>query len=282
MEINPSKLKRGINVFVNLGLVGQPLKHSFSPFIHTRFLKNTGLNGGYCCFETGGGESLKETFDTLKRYSFKGVSVTVPHKQEVFDLVDSLDEIASGIGAVNTVRIGERLEGFNTDALGFERMLEDAGHTLSGKKVLLLGSGGASMAVLYMLKKQSVDLTLVNRSLDKAESVLNTIGFDDANLQDYSLLKSEDEFHYVINGTSIGLEDGRFIDMKNIPCGEAAVDLQYKRGLTPFLSTMSNKGCALLDGFAMLVYQAAKAFEIWTGVYPEFCADTISAELGLS
>jgi shikimate dehydrogenase len=267
---------------VNLGLVGQPLKHSFSPFIQTRFLKNTGINGGYCCFETDGGESLAETFRTLRKYSFKGVNVTVPHKNEVYEMVDTLDDVAKAVGAVNTVRIGDRLEGFNTDAVGFENMLTDAGCDLMGKNVLLLGCGGASKAVLYILKKYNVNLTVVNRSLEKAESVLTSMSFDNADLQDYNFIKGQSEFHYVINGTSIGLEDGLFPDMRGIGCLEAAVDLQYKKGATPFLNAMKHADCAKTDGFAMLVYQGAKAFEIWTGVYPEFSVEDIADELGLS
>ena len=263
-------------MYTNLGLIGQPLKHSLSPFIHTRFLKNSGLNGGFCCFET---EDVVDTFKTLKQYSFKGVSVTVPHKQTVYDYVDTLDEAAEAIGAVNCVRIGDKLEGFNTDAYGFEKMLIDADYDLTGRDVLLLGCGGASMAVLHILKKYNVNLTVVNRSLDKAEKVLKTMGFDNADLQDYNFIKGDSEFHYVINGTSIGLEDGRFPDMSRVRCSNAAVDLQYKKEPTPFLKAMND--CGKLDGFPMLVYQAAKAFEIWTGVYPEFSVESIAGDLGL-
>lgn len=268
-------------MYINLGLVGQPLKHSLSPFIQTRFLKSTGLNGGFCCFETPGGDALLETFDILKKYSFTGVNVTVPHKTEVFGIVDALDETAEAVGAVNTVRIGDRLEGFNTDAAGFEMMITGAGYGLGGKNVLLLGCGGASAAVLYVLKKAGVNLTVVNRSLDKAEGVLKAMRFDNVELRDYNFINRDSEFHYVINGTSIGLEDGQFPDMGRVSCLEAAVDLQYKKELTPFLQAMSHSTCGKLDGFPMLVYQAAKAFEIWTGIYPEFSVEEISAELSL-
>lgn len=267
-------------MFTNLGLIGQPLSHTFSPFIQTRFLKNTGINGGFCCFETGDGKELKQTFETLKRYSFKGINVTVPHKQNVIELLDYIDPVAESIGAVNTVRFGDKISGYNTDAEGFERMVLDAGYDLNGKDVLLLGCGGASMAVLYILKKYNVNLTVVNRSIDKAEMVLKSMSFDNANLQDYNFIKSNSEFHYVINGTSIGLEDGLFPDMSMVNCSGAAVDLQYKKGLTPFLAAMND--CGKLDGFPMLVYQAAKAFEIWTGTYPDFSVNSIARELGLS
>jgi len=108
------------------------------------------------------------------------------------------------------------------------------------------------------------------------------MSFDNAVLQDYNLLKGDSEFHYVINGTSIGLEDGQFPEMDRVLCSGAAVDLQYKKGLTPFLRAMGHCGCGKLDGFSMLVYQGAKAFEIWTGVYPEFSVEEIAEELGLA
>lgn len=221
-------------------------------------------------------------FRFLHQYSFKGVSVTVPHKLETLEMMDTLDPVAEAIGAVNCVRIGDRLEGFNTDALGFDMMLKDAGYDLKGKNVLLLGCGGASKAVLYILKKYGVNLTVINRSLDKAEQVLKSMSFDNADLQDYNFINRDSEFHYVINGTSIGLEDGRFPDMDKVVCTDAAVDLQYKKGTTPFLGAMAHSGCGKIDGFSMLVYQAAKAFDIWTGVYPEFTVEDISEELWLS
>ncbi len=202
--------------------------------------------------------------------------------RKFFDLVDTCDDTAVSIGAVNTVRIGDKLEGFNTDAIGFETMVKDAGHDLTDKDVLLLGCGGASMAVLHILKKYNVNLTLVNRSMDKAEAVLKAMSFDNVNLQDYNLIKDGAEFDCIINGTSIGLEDGRFPDMENVICKGVAVDLQYKKGLTPFLRAMNHSECDKLDGFSMLVHQGAKAFEIWTGVYPEFSVETIAAELGLT
>ena len=268
-------------MFLNLALIGNPLKHTFSPFIHTRFLKNSGLNGGYCCFETDGGDSIKQTIDTFRRYSFTGFNVTVPHKEEIFRLVDERDTSADGVGAVNTVLIKDKLCGFNTDVYGFIKMIEDGGHPLEGSRVLLLGCGGASKAVLYALKSANVRLTLVNRNLNKAEDIIKSMKFDNVNIEDYNFITKENSFDHVINGTSMGLEDGVFADMSKIYCEKSAVDLQYKKGLTPFLKNMSHCGCAKIDGFSMLVYQAAKAFEIWTGIYPEFSVKEIADELGL-
>ncbi|WP_415238131.1 shikimate dehydrogenase [Seleniivibrio woodruffii] len=269
-------------MFLNLALIGTPLSHSFSPFIQTRFLKNTGLNGGFCCFETEGGDALAQTLETLKHYSFRGFNVTVPHKEEIRQYLCSEDEIASGVGAVNVVLIDNGLKGFNTDVCGFEGMLKDGGCDMQGANVLLLGCGGASKAVLYSLKKSNVRLTVVNRDTAKAERVLSAMNFDSASIQDYNFIKSNINFDYVINGTSMGLKDGVFADMSKVECAKAALDLQYKKGLTPFLCNMRHCGCALLDGFPMLVYQAARAFEIWTGVRPPFTVAEIAGELGLN
>lgn len=268
-------------MFLNLGLVGNPLKHSYSPFIHTRFLKNSGLNGGYCCFETEGGASLKETIMQLKKYSFRGFNVTVPHKDEVYTLVDSIDDAALGVGAVNTVLVDGGLKGFNTDVYGFINMLSDAGCIVDGADVLLLGCGGASKAVLYALKSKNVRLTVLNRDTNKAEKILRDMNFDNAQVQDYNFINTDRSFSFVINGTSAGLHDGFFYDMSKVEASSAVVDLQYKKGLTPFLKSMAHCGCVKTDGFSMLVYQAAKAFEIWTGVYPQFSVKEIAEELGL-
>jgi len=265
-------------MFVNLGLIGQPLKHSLSPFIQTRFLKNTNINGGFSCFETDGGEELQSTIKMLSKYSFRGINVTVPHKEEVMEHLDDIDETAKTIGAVNTVLFSDKIRGFNTDAHGFEQMLIRGGCPLEGKKVLLLGSGGSAKAVLYILKKAGVDLTLVNRSMERAEQTLKSMNFDNATLEDYTFIKKDVSFDYVVNATSIGLETGEFIDMSRVSC-QAAVDLQYKLTETPFLRGMSCE--KKIDGFSMLVYQAAKAFQIWTGVYPEFSVDDIFSEVKL-
>ena len=268
-------------MFLNLALIGNPLSHTFSPFIQTRFLKSSGLNGGFCCFETDGGHALAETIDTLKKYSFKGFNVTVPHKEEIRQYLILENEVASGVGAVNTVLNDNGLKGFNTDVYGFEGMLKDGGCDMKGSEVLLLGCGGASKAVLYSLKNSDVNLTVVNRDTGKAERILKAMNFDRASVQDYNFIKTDRNFDYVINGTSMGLKDGVFADMSNVGCGKAAIDLQYKKGLTPFLMQMSGCGCKLLDGFPMLVYQAAKAFEIWTGLSPVFTVKEIAGELGL-
>lgn len=268
-------------MFLNLALIGNPLSHTFSPFIQTRFLKSSGLNGGFCCFETEGGQSLAETVETLRKYSFRGFNVTVPHKEEIRSHLISEDEVAAGVGAVNTVLNDGGLKGFNTDVHGFEMMLKDGVCDMNGAKVLLLGCGGASKAVLYSLKRNNVRLTVVNRDTERAETTLKAMNFDKVSVQDYNFIKTDRNFDYVINGTSMGLKDGVFADMSRVRCKKAAVDLQYKKGLTPFLKEMSGCGCKLIDGFPMLVYQAAKAFEIWTGVYPVFTVGEIAGELGL-
>lgn len=268
-------------MFTNLALVGMPLKHSYSPYIHTAFLRASAINGGYCCFETEGGLMLRDTVRVLRDYSFRGFNITVPHKQEIMDLLDDIDPAAAEIGAVNTVLINQTLKGYNTDVFGFERMIKSAGCKMDNAEVLLLGCGGASKAVLYVLKKHNVKLTVINRDLKKAENILKTMNFDSATLEDYNFIKSDRSFNYVINGTSMGLEDGVFADMSHIECDMAAIDLQYKKGHTPFISNMQHCGCAYLDGFPMLVYQAAGSFEIWTGVYPDFSVAQIGAALGL-
>jgi shikimate dehydrogenase len=268
-------------MYLNLGLIGKPLSHSLSPMLHSLFLVSAKLNGGYACFETEKKEDLPETFDMLKRYRFRGFNVTVPYKEETVNLMDRLDPLASELGAVNTVLMDDRgFTGYNTDVYGFSRTLSDSGLDLTGKKVLMLGCGGAAKAVLRCLRDfDNMRLTLLNRDTEKARNVLSFLNFDNADLYDYNYMSKKSDYDLVINATSAGLEDGSFMNMDNISC-QAAVDLQYKQTLTPFLSCFENRGCLLIDGFSMLVHQAHKAFGIWTGVEAEFDMNDFKSTAG--
>ncbi|WP_051135277.1 shikimate dehydrogenase [Limisalsivibrio acetivorans] len=255
-------------MYTNLGLVGYPLSHSFSPLIQTSFLHNSGINGGYTCFEEKNADKLPELFAFLRSKNFRGVNVTVPHKVAVHDLMDSLDPLAEEAGAVNTVLFEDgSLKGFNTDVYGFDKTLELEDVAVDGADVLMLGCGGAATAVLLSLKKKrGVNLTVLNRDLEKAHKVLKSLNFDNAEISDYNYMRNKREFDVIINATSLGLDGGSFLDMTNIGCRSAAVDLQYKPWVTPFLKTYEGRGCKLVNGFPMLVHQAHRAFYIWTGV----------------
>ncbi|QAR33071.1 shikimate dehydrogenase [Geovibrio thiophilus] len=254
-------------MYLNLGLIGNPLSHSLSPSLHSRFLVSAGINGGYVCLETPSRDNLAEVFETLKQFKFRGVNVTVPYKEDVISFMDELDPLADELGAVNTILFDNgQKKGFNTDVYGFSETLTENGLDFTDSKVLMLGCGGAAKAVLCCLKDfRNIKLTVVNRDTAKAERILKFLNFDNAEICDYNYISREAVYDAVINATSLGLDGSSFTDMSRIKCASAAIDLQYKPWVTPFLKCYETSGCKKINGFSMLVHQAHKAFEIWTG-----------------
>ena len=196
-------------MYINLGLIGNPLTHTFSPFIHNYFLYKSGLCGGYTCYDISL-EKLEETIIMFQKFHFKGVNVTVPYKQEVMQFCSELDITAKSIGAVNTLHFTDNgIVGHNTDIFGFHMMLETSGINTLNKKVLLLGAGGASRAVIpYLLMNKPEYFVIANRTLEKAQnlSLLYDNNADICSLDDLHGL----EFDIVINATSMGVKGERY------------------------------------------------------------------------
>ena len=250
-------------MYINLGLIGNPLQHTFSPVIHNYFFYKTSLCGGYTCFEAEK-ENLDALINMFKEYKFSGVNVTVPYKQEVIKYCSHLDITAKNIGAVNTLHFTEEgIIGHNTDIFGFHMMLESNGIDTANKRVLLLGAGGASRAVIpYLHFKTPALFVIANRTIEKAEELAYLYN-NGAEICFLDNLKGE-KFDIVINATSIGVKGEQFIDY-GFEVKEATIDMIYKPKVTPFLSLYSSKNIKLVNGLSMLIYQAAGSFNIWTG-----------------
>ena len=250
-------------MYINLGLIGSPLNHTFSPFIHNDFLYKSSLCGGYTCYDISI-EELEETIMMFQKFHFKGVNVTVPYKQEVMQFCSELDITAKSIGAVNTLHFTDNgIIGHNTDIFGFYMMLETSGINTLNKKVLLLGAGGASRAVIpYLLMNKPEYFLIANRTLEKAEDL--SLLYED----DIDICRPDDlqglEFDIVINTTSMGVNGEPYTDY-GFKIKEAAVDMIYRPQMTSFLSLYSKDNIKLVNGLAMLIYQAAGSFNIWTG-----------------
>ena len=230
-------------MYLNLGIIGNPLNHTFSPFIHNYFLYTSNLCGGYTCYDTTL-DKLDDVINIFKEYNFIGVNVTVPYKQEVIKYCSRLDITAKEIEAVNTLHFTENgIIGHNTDIFGFHMMLESNGINTQNKRVLLLGAGGASRAVIpYLRINTPSSFVIANRTIEKVE----------------------EKFDIVINATSLGVKGEPFIDY-GFHIKEAAVDMIYKPQVTSFLSLYCNQDIKLVNGLSMLIYQAAGSFNIWTG-----------------
>jgi shikimate dehydrogenase len=247
------------------GIIGNPVRHSLSPIIHNGAFRRMGLNAVYLAFEV---KDLKEAIDGIRGLGIRGVSVTIPFKTQVIPFLDEVEVVAEKIKAVNTiVNEGGRLVGYNTDWRGALEALEEK-VDLMGKKVLLLGAGGAARAIGFGLKEKSCEVIVSNRSPDKAKELAKDLGFIHQPLTSISELKMD----VTINATSAGMSphDAESpLPKKNLKEGMVLMDIVYWPLRTKLLQEAEGRGCRTIDGLEMLARQGAGQFEIWTGRKPE-------------
>lgn len=247
------------------GIIGNPVRHSLSPILHNKAFRTIGLNAVYLAFEV---KNLKETIRGIRELGIRGVSVTHPFKTEVISLLDEVDVVVEEIGAVNTIaNEGGKLIGYNTDWRGAMEALEEK-IDMNGKRVVLLGAGGAARAIGFGLKGRGCQVMIVNRSFDKALNLAKDLGCT------YPLPSSiEDlEADVIINATSVGMSpnDGKSpLPKKVLKEGMAVMDIVYQPLQTKLLREAEEMGCQTINGLEMLTYQGAAQLEIWTGKRPE-------------
>lgn len=247
------------------GIIGNPVRHSLSPILHNGAFRRMGLNAVYLAFEV---KNLKEAISGIRGLGIRGVSVTIPFKTQVIPFLDEVEAVAEKIKAVNTiVNEGGRLVGYNTDWRGALEALEEK-VDLMGKKVLLLGAGGAARAIGFGLKEKSCEVIVSNRSPDKAKELAKDLGFIHQPLTSISELKMD----VTINATSAGMsphDTESPLPKKNLREGMVVMDIVYRPLRTKLLQEAEGRGCRTIDGLEMLARQGAGQFEIWTGRKPE-------------
>jgi len=255
------------------GVVGYPVSHSWSPFIHGMFAKATAQNLVYRLFDIAPGDFRRDVLQ-LFAGGVRGLNVTLPHKQAAADLVNELTPRATRAQAVNTIAFFENttLLGDNTDGLGLTVDLErNLKFSLLDKRVLVLGAGGAVRGVLGpMLERDLQELVIANRSPQKARGLAEEFA-DMGNIRgcEFSALEGP-SYDLVINATSAGLHG----EMPELPPGlisEATLcyDMTYGRGATPFTAWATAQGAArAFKGWGMLIEQAAESFLLWRGIRP--------------
>ncbi|QTM99896.1 shikimate dehydrogenase [Sediminibacillus dalangtanensis] len=260
-----------------LGLIGYPVQHSLSPFIHQKFMENTSIQGSYQLFETEP-HQLEKRLEELKRADISGFNVTVPHKQAIMSYLDEVDSDAYRIGAVNTVVNDKgRLKGYNTDGIGYVRSLAEAYPNVfqQEKKALILGAGGAARGIYRALVKQGIQgISIANRTKSKAEGLLD---LQDLHTETEILSFSEaeaalDNFDLIVQTTSVGMSpnhDEQVISLNKVKPHTVVSDIVYKPLNTKLLREAANLGAKTHHGHTMLLYQAQYAFEIWTGAHPQ-------------
>jgi len=253
------------------GVIGDPIRHSRSPVMLGRAFRESGVNGAYGAFHVKP-ERLGEAIRGIRALGFRGLNVTIPHKIEVMAHIDEIDESAKAIGAVNTiVNENGRLIGYNTDGIGYVRSLkEEAEPDLSGKKILVLGAGGAARGIVWaLLREGPSEVLIANRTDARADEL--AAAFEDRRTKAipwHLLAEACGAADIVINTTSVGMAphtDAVPADPDWLRPGAVASDLIYNPLTTAFLQGAERRGCRIHGGLGMFVYQGAYAFEYWTG-----------------
>lgn len=258
------------------GLIGYPVSHSLSPRIHAYWIAEHKLEGDYKLFTTAPAR-LRQTILHMRKKNVAGVNITIPHKQNVIEFLDSVDETAKKIGAVNTIiNKNGKFVGTNTDAYGFiTNLREGLTGAIDGdiqpylKQVVMLGAGGATRAACVALKEAgAINITLINRSNEAAVTLAGHFGI--ASLPWEARSEALAEATLLINTTSLGMQDYDTleIDLSKLPKAAAVYDIVYAPLETELLKNAKNNGHKTVDGLGMLLYQAQAAFEKWYGVKP--------------
>jgi shikimate dehydrogenase len=256
------------------GLIGNPVEHSLSPAIHNAAFRKLGLNYVYLAWKV---EAISDAINGLRALgNFRGASVTIPHKVSAVPFLDELEPTARHIGAINTI-VAEngRLIGYNTDATGALRALREGGVTLEGRRIILLGSGGAARAIAFALVAESgVDkLTLLgvdDRERTALASDLRSkanVTIEEALLDDSALGRTVPEAQILIHCTPVGMSpkaDATCVPASLFHPDLAVMDIVYNPRATRLLMEAKRAGCKTIPGLEMFLNQAVTQFELWT------------------
>jgi 3-dehydroquinate dehydratase/shikimate dehydrogenase len=253
------KLVPDVNIY---GLVGNPVSESMGYLIHNRAFGELGLNNIYLPFLVDDLNSFISGFNGL----YKGLSVTMPFKEDIIPLLDEVDKEAEDIGAVNTVVVEDnKLIGYNTDCHGAMMALEDReGRTwLDGKNGVMIGAGGGARAIGFGVKRWGVSLTITDIDMDKAVSLSKDIGCEYCNLDELGNIKID----ILINTTPVGMYPN--VDKSPVPDsflkeGMIVFDAVYNPLKTRLLKEAEAKGCIIIPGVEMFINQGVAQFEMWT------------------
>jgi shikimate dehydrogenase len=262
------------------GVIGMPVRHSLSPRIVNAAFDALQVDWSYFAFEVAPGD-IDAAIEGMRALQLGGLSVTMPHKERVAELVDRCTADAATLRAVNCiVREGDDLIGENTDGSGFVDALKwDLNFDPSGRRAVVLGAGGAARAVVLALARAgAADVAVVNRTRSNAERAVALAG-SAGRIGDSA--DAVPEADLVVNATPLGMtEGGMAIDPGLLGRRHTVVDLIYHPATTPLLTAASERGCAVANGLGMLVHQAARAVRLWTGLDPPVETMREAAKIG--
>jgi shikimate dehydrogenase len=263
------------------GVIGTPIRHSLSPAIFNAAFAAAGLDWTYVAFEVAAGDAAR-ALDGMRALGIAGLSVTMPHKEDVAAAVDRLTPEAGALRAVNcVVPTDEGLLGANTDGAGFlDAVREELDLDVRGRRVVVLGAGGAARAIVLALAGAgAADVAVVNRTPARAEAAAALAGPAGR----VAGVEAVRDAEVVVNATSIGMGDGACpVDPALLKAGQVVADIVYHPSPTPLVAAATAGGLAAVNGLGMLVHQAAHAFRLWTGLDAPVDAMRSAARRGLA
>ena len=263
------------------GLIGSPVAHSISPQMHNEAFRQLGLDYVYLAFDLGHSD-LRKAVEGLREIGIRGFNVTMPYKVPILELMDSLTPAARIAGACNTVIAQDgKMTGHTTDGIGFMQSVIDAGYDIIGKKMTILGAGGAATAIITQAALDGVtDIDIFRRNRPEAFSITETFAKTVENstpcrvhvydISDTRQLKeSLDSSAILVNATNVGMAPNE----QDCPIGDASLlhpelivgDIIYNPRKTRLYQMAESAGCPVFNGMYMLLFQGAASFECWTG-----------------
>jgi len=245
--------------------IGDPIEHSMSPIMYNAAFKKLDLDHDYYydkllvkSYELG------NFVESLKSGELFGSSVTSPHKVEIIQYMDRLTDEAEMIGAVNMIyNDNGEIVGHNTDGIGCLNSIKEKGIDVNGKTIVILGAGGAARAIAFTLKINGANVVILNRTVEKAQSLAKDVG-----CEGYGLDKLKElDFNILINTTIIGMGDNdeSLVDLNILNPSIVVMDIIYNPVKTKLIKDAESQGCKTINGVGMLVHQGAESFKIWTG-----------------
>jgi len=257
------------------GIIGDPVEHTMSPVMHNAAFKNRGVDYVYLPFRVKK-EELDKAIEGMRALNMRGLNITIPHKVAIIQFLDELDHLADKIGAINTVVNDDGvLRGYNTDATGFLQALLGRGIEPEGKSVVILGAGGASRAISFILAERGSSLVILNRTWDKAKICADRISeiFQSAatalKLNRENLAAALSKADILVNATSVGMSPNineTPVTSNLLKPGLVVFDIVYNPIKTRLQKEAEAAGATVISGLDMLVWQGALAFEKWTGL----------------
>lgn len=246
---------------VLFGILGNPVRHSLSPAMHNAALGTNNINGVYVPFPA---PDIAAAVTGIRGLGIIGASVTIPHKETVIGLLDAIDPVAQKIGAVNTIlNEGGLLTGYNTDCLGATRALE-VEINLKGVDVVILGAGGSARAIGFGLLERGAKVIICSRTESRGRDLAADLECPWVSLADVLCLSG----NILINATSVGMQpkiEHSPVPESVLPGFQVVMDIVYAPLKTRLLQEAEKKGCRIINGLEMLLFQGIAQFELWTG-----------------